>query len=181
VVVFFNCLLSTSPLIAQTKTFVSSRNVSFRISTEQASYKVGESITLKYSAKNISNRTLFVPREWEATCPASPHLWTSFEDSSGARLGGGYGGDCSPIAQTIRERMNKEAVLLKPGEHLDGTFLLDTRLLKPGAYKVVATLTGWTKEKFSDTERSELAKMAGPFMMGQVSASIRVTLTPNTK
>src|SRR5208283_5559520 len=127
---------------------------------------------------------LFVPREWEATCPASPHLWTSFEDSSGARLGGGYGGDCSPIAQTIRERMNKEAVLLKPGDHLDGTFLLDTKLfggLKPGAYRVEAALTGWDEEKLTAAERSELARMGSPFMAGEVPDSIRITLTPSAK
>jgi hypothetical protein len=181
VAVVFSCFLPTAPLIAQRETFVPSGNVSFKISTEQASYKAGESITLKYSAKNISNDILFVPREWEATCPASPHLWAWFENSSGERLGGGYGGDCSPRPQTIRERMSKEAVLLKPDEHLDGTFLLDTKLMKPGAYRIGAALTGWTKEKFTDSERSELAKMAGPFMAGQVSDSIRITLTPNVK
>jgi hypothetical protein len=55
-------------------------------------------------------------------------LWAWFEDSSGKHFVLGYGGDCSPSAQTIRERMNKEAVLLKPGENLDGTLLLDTKL-----------------------------------------------------
>jgi hypothetical protein len=80
--------------------------------------------------------------------------------------------------------MNKEAVLLKPGEHVDGTFLLDTRLfggLKPGVYRVEAALTGWTEEKFTDAERSELAKMGSPFMAGEVSDSIRITLTPSVK
>jgi hypothetical protein len=48
----------------------------------QTSWKAGESITLKYRVKNISNTPLFVPREWTATCPASPHLWAWFEDSS---------------------------------------------------------------------------------------------------
>jgi hypothetical protein len=74
--------------------------------------------------------------------------------------------------------------LLKPGEHVDGTFLLNTKLfggLEPGAYRVEAALTGWTEEKFTDAERSELAKMAGEFMMGEVSDSIRITLTPNVK
>jgi len=32
--------------------------------------------------------------------------------------------------------MNKEAVLLKPGEHFDETFLLDPKGLKPGVYMV---------------------------------------------
>jgi hypothetical protein len=80
--------------------------------------------------------------------------------------------------------MSKEAVLLKPGEHLDGTLLLDTKLfggLKPGAYRVEAALTGWDEEKFTDAERSELARMGSPFMAGEVPDSIRVTLTSNGK
>ena|SRR5215472_3086259 len=77
------------------------------------------------------------------------------------------------------ERMSKEAVLLKPGEHLDGTFLLDPKLfgLKPGAYRVEAALTGWVENKLTDAERSELAKMPAPFMTGEVSDSICITLT----
>jgi len=58
--------------------------------------------------------------------------------------------------------MNKEAVLLKPGDHFDGMFLLDTKLfggLKPGLYRVEAALTGWDEEKFTDAERFELARM----------------------
>ena len=77
----------------------------------------------------------------------APHLWAWFEDSSGKRFVPGYGGSCGCGGpKTVRERMSKEAVLLKPGEHLDGTFLLDTKLfggLKPGVYRVEAALTGW--------------------------------------
>ena len=178
------CFLVTAPLVAQKQTFVPPSDVSFKISTVQSSWKAGESITLKYRVKNISNAPLFVPREWEATCPASPHLWAWFEDSSGKHFVPGYGGDCSPRAQAIRERMNKEAVLLKPGEHLDGTFLLDTKLfggLKPGVYRVEAALTGWVEEKFTDAERSELARIGSPFMAGESSDSIRIALTPSVK
>lgn len=175
--------LIAGSILAQKATFVPSSHVSFKISTVQTSWNAGESITLKYRVKNISNAPLFVPREWTATCPASPHLWAWFEDSSGKHYVPGYGGDCSPSAQTIRERMNKEAVLLKAGEHLEGTFLLDPKLfgLKPGAYRVEAALTGWVEEKFTDAERSELEKMAGPLMAGEVSDSIRITLTPSAK
>lgn len=170
-------------LVAQNETFVPSSDVSFKISTEQTSYKAGQSITLICSVKNISNAALFVPREWEATCPGGPHLWAWFEDSSGKHFVGGYGGDCIPGPQTIRERMSKEAVLLKPSEHLEETFLLDPRVfgLKPGGYRVEAALTGWNEEKFTDAERSELTQMGGRFMTGEVQGSIRVTLTLNAK
>lgn len=176
--------LMASSKLAQKETFVPSSDVSFKISTVQTSWKAGESITLKYSVKNISNAPLFVPREWEATCPAAPHLWAWFEDSSGKHFVAGYGGNCSPRPQTIHERMSKEAVLLKPGEHLDGRFVLDTKLfggLKPGAYRIEAAMTGWTEEKFTDAERSELGKMAGAFMAGEASDSIRIKLTPSVK
>ena len=177
------CLLVTACLGTQKEVFVPASDVSFRISTEQTSYNAGQSITLKCRAKNISSAALFVPREWEATCPASPHLWASFEDSAGKHFVGGYAGDCSPQRQTIRERMSKEAVLLTPGEHLEETFLLDPKVfgLKPGSYRVEAALTGWNEEKFTDGERSELTQMGGRFMTGEVQDSIRVTLTPNAK
>ena len=182
-VVGLSCFLLTASIVAQKETFVPASDISFKISTEQTSWKAGESITLKYSVKNVSNAPLFVPREWTATCPASPHLWAWFEDAKGKHFTPGYGGDCSPSRQTIGERMAKEAVLLKPGKHLEGTFLLDPKLfaLKPGAYRVEAALTGWDEEKFSDAERSELARMGCPFMTGEVPDSIRITLTPNVK
>jgi hypothetical protein len=177
------CALLATLLVAQSETFVPPSDVSFKISIEQTSWKAGESITLKCRVKNISNAELFVPREWAATCPVSPHLWASFEDSAGKHFVGGYGGDCSPKPQTIRERMTKEAVLLKPGEHLEETFLLDPKIfgLKPGGYRVEAALTGWNEEKFTDAERSELTQIGGRFMTGEVQDSIRITLTPNAK
>lgn len=177
------CALLATLLVAQRETFVPPSDVSFKISTQQTSWKAGEPITLKCRVKNISNAALFVPREWEATCPASPHLWASFEDSAGKHFVGGYGGDCSSKPQTIRERMSKEAVLLKPGEHLEETFLLDPKVfgLKPGGYRVEAALTGWNEEKFTEAERSELTQMGGRFMTGEVEDSIRITLTPNAK
>jgi hypothetical protein len=74
--------------------------------------------------------------------------------------------------------MTKEAVLLKPGDHLDGTFRFVSELfdLKPGEYRIEAALTGWTEEKFTDAERSELTQMGSPFMAGEVSDSIHITL-----
>jgi hypothetical protein len=177
------CALLATLLVAQKQTFAPANDVSFKISTASTTCRAGESIALKYSVKNISNAPLFVPREWEAICPASPHLWAWFEDSSGKHFVPGYGGSCSGGPKTVSERMSKEAVLLKPGEHLDGTFLLDTKLfgLKPGRYRVEATLSGWTEEKFTDAERSELTRMSSPFMTGEVPDSIRITLAPNTK
>jgi len=178
-------LVATS-LPAQTETFAPANDVSFNIFTERHRYKAGERIALHYRATNISNKSLFVPRESEAKCPANPHLWAWFEDSSGRHFAPGYGGSCSPSInqKTVSERMSNEAVLLKPGEHLDGTLQMDTTLfggLKPGAYRIEAVLSGWAEEKFSDSERSELARMGSPFMRGEVPNSINITLTPNGK
>jgi len=60
--------------------------------------------------------------------PSKSHLWAWFEDGSGKHFVPGFGGSCSSSPKTVSERMSNEAVLLKPGEHLDGTFRLDTKL-----------------------------------------------------
>jgi len=178
-------LLATS-LPAQKETFAPANDVSFKISTERQSYRTGEQITLTYRITNISNKPLYVPREWEAKCPASPHVWAWFEDSSGRHFTPGYAGSCSESTnpKTVSERMSNEAVLLKPGEHLDGTFRMDTTLfggLKPGAYRIEAVLWSWTEDKFTEAERSELARMGSPFLQGEVPNSTSVTLTTNAK
>jgi hypothetical protein len=67
--------------------------------------------------------------EWSA----GPSRGAWFEDSSGEHFVPDYGGSCSGNPISIIEGMSKEAVLLKPCEHFDGTFQLDSKLfdLKP--------------------------------------------------
>jgi hypothetical protein len=75
--------------------------------------------------------------------------------------------------------MQKEAVLLKPGQRLEGTIEMDSSLfgrLKPGEYPLECTLVGWKEDKFTPAQYSELAKMGAPFMCGEVPASTRITL-----
>jgi hypothetical protein len=177
------CVLITTSLVAQKETFVPANDVSFTIWPERTSYRAGEQITLKYKVTNVSNGKLYAPREWEAACPGSPHVWAWFENSSGQHFVPGYAGSCSPSTnpKTVIERMSQEAVLLRPGEHLDGTFRLETTLfggLKPGTYRIEAILYGWTEEKFTDAERSDLARMAIPFLRGEVPTWVRITLKP---
>jgi hypothetical protein len=177
------CVLLTASVQAQKETFVPASDVSFKISTDHKTHRAGDKIILKYRITNISNASLYVPREWEVTCPASPHVWAWFENSSGQHFVPGFGGECSPSGapKSVSERMAKEAVLLKPGEHLDGTFRLDTTLfggLKPGPYRIETTLTGWRDERFTPAELSELAQMGSPFMRGEIPDSMRTTLVP---
>jgi hypothetical protein len=180
------CILFATSLLAQKETFAPANDVSFTVSAERRSYKVGEQITLNYRIANISNAPLYVPREREVKCPAFPHVSAWFENRSGKHFIPGYGGDCwtKINSLTITERMSKEAVLLTPGEHLDGTFRLDTKLfggLNPGAYRIEAALYGWADEKFTDAEKSELARMPYPFLRGEIPNSVRITLTSNEK
>jgi hypothetical protein len=174
------CLLLSLPAIAQWEVFVPTNDVSFTISVEKSSYRTIETIHIGYRVKNISNHALYVPQEWEATCPAAPHLWVWVEDSAGKHFEGGYAGSCSSGPKTIAERMSKEAVLLKPGKFLDGSLRFDPTLfhLPPGAYRVEASLTGWTEERFSAADRAELQKMGHPFVRGAIPASTNVVLIP---
>jgi hypothetical protein len=176
-----NCILLTISVVAQKETFVPANDVSFSISTELSSYRAGEQIILKYRITNISNAPLYVPREWEMKCPSSPHVWAWFENSAGQHFVPGYAGSCSTSPKSVAERMSREAVLLKSGEHVGSTFRLGTTLfggLKPGAYRIEAVLSGWAEEKFTEAEWSELARMGSPFFRGEVPASVRITLTP---
>jgi hypothetical protein len=122
------CLLLAASSVARSDVFVSSADISFRISSEKKSYEVDDEVRLNYRITNISNAPLYVPREWEATCPSVPHIWAWFEDSSGNHLVPGYAGSCVPKKDTFPERMSKEAVPLKPREHFDGPLQLDPKI-----------------------------------------------------
>jgi hypothetical protein len=169
-----SCVLLTTVL----QIFVPAHDASFRISRDQSSYRALDKITLKYRITNTSYAPLHVPREWEVTCPRGPQVWARFEDSSGKHFSGLWH-FLLRNPRSIIERLSKEAVLLKPREHFDGTFQLDSKLfdLKPGAYRIEATLSGWTEKKFSDAERSQLAQMGDRFMTGDVPDSVRIQLT----
>jgi hypothetical protein len=179
-----SCILLTTSLAAQKETFVPANDVSFTISTETSRYKAGEQITLKYRITNVSNAPLNVPREWEAKCPGKPHVWAWFENGSGQHFVPGYAASClsstNSRADTVTERMVREAVLLEPGKSVDGTFRLDTTLfggLKPGAYRIEAVLYCWRDEGFTAAELFELTQFGKPFLRGEVPASLPITLT----
>ena len=168
-------------------TFVPATAVSFAISTDQNNYSVQEHITLKYRIVNISNHALYVPRAWAEGCPTvTLHVSSWFEDGIGRRSGSGIGSSCgftpNTLAPTVTERMNKEAVLLMPGEHVDGTAPLVIPTSRdgfpPGAYRIEAILSGWNYDRFTEAERLELATIGNPFLRGEIPASVRVTLTP---
>lgn len=172
-------LLLAASAFAQSDIFVSTAAISFRISSEKKSYGANQEIQLEYHITNISNAPLYVPRELAATCPTVPHIWAWFEDRSGNHLVPHYANDCVPKQQTTRERMNKEAVLLKPGEQTSGQLRLDPKIfhLAPGRYRAEASITGWAAETFSPEERTELEKMGHPFVSGEAPDSLTVILT----
>jgi hypothetical protein len=172
------CFLLAASTVARSNVFVSNANITFRVFSDEKSFSVDEDVRLNYRITNVSDVSLYVPREWEATCPPVPHIWVWFLDSSGNHLSSGYAGDCNPQKKTISERMNKEAVLLKPGESTYGPLRLFPKLLHlgPGRYRVEASVTGWVEQKFNAEERSELEKMGHPFVTGEVPASLTIIL-----
>jgi hypothetical protein len=182
------CVLIATSLMAQSESFVPANDISFAISTEQKSYGAREPISVKYRIVNVSNGPLYVPRGFEATVcldgpyGGRPHFRGGFENSAGKHFWPGYGISCggttgaAPL--TLSERMSRVAVLLHPGEHLDGAFDLSPTMfhLPPGAYRIEAVLYGWKDDEFSDAERIELPKIGFPLLSGEAPASTRIEL-----
>ena len=175
-------VVALSPLAAEKEIFVPANDVSFTISTDER-YPAGEPIFIHYTIKNISNGPLYVPKgAWSARCPSPPHISAWTEDSSGAHELGGWGGSCASSFKPdkLAERMDKEAVLLKPGASVEGTHRLEFTGLRPGKYRIEASLTGWDESSFSEPELSELdhAALPYPLLRGTIPASTQVTLIP---
>jgi hypothetical protein len=168
------------PLVrAEHEVFVPANDVSFTLSSERTTYTVGDKIVLKYKIRNVSNAALFAPRSvWTVECPPKPHVWAWFEDSSGKHFRGGYAGSCSSTPSSIAERMKTDAVLLMPMQEIEGTFVLADVFggLKPGTYRIEASLDGWRDTDFTQAQRAELADMAHPFLNGEAVASIAIKL-----
>lgn len=166
--------------LGQKETFVPANDVSFTVAAEHRSYRTGEKLILNYEITNISHGAVYVPREWSAKCPPSPHILAWFENSSGRHFVPGYAGSCFLTQESIAERMKQETVLLKAGRHLRGHVVLDTSLfggLKPGTYRIEAVLYGWNDKDFNEEQHSQLQKLLAPLLRGEVPASTRITLT----
>jgi hypothetical protein len=163
-------------------TFAPSADVSFTISTDRTSYSVREPIVVKYRIVNVGNRMLRVPRDWLEGCPTvGVHVMVWLEDSVGRYyLASGYAASCDGSGETLTKRMAREAVLIGSGEHFDSTVPIGVPSgsdLRPGTYRIGATLSGWSPDRFTEAELAELAQMQHPFLHGETLASIVVTLT----
>ena len=87
-------------------------------------------------------------------------FWVWLEDSAGKHFVPGWGFSCigpGPIDKlSAAERMEKDAALLKPMAHIEGTFDFDTNIfikdLKPGWYRLEAVLRGWKSEGFDEAQ-----------------------------
>jgi hypothetical protein len=145
-------MLIATWLLAQKETSVPANNVSFTIFTGRNEYGVQEQIAVKYQIVNVSNGALYVPRGFEATAclekNRGPHVWGGFENSTGQHFSPGFGLSCpsgpGAVPPTVTQRMGRAAVLLHPGEHMDGILRLDPAIfrLPPGAYRIEAVLSG---------------------------------------
>jgi hypothetical protein len=80
----------------------------------------------------------------------------------------------------VRERMQKDAVLLKSGEAFQNSFQLETRIfvgtLMPGEYRLEATLYGWRDKEFTPDERAALNAFGHPFLIVEVPTSATIKL-----
>lgn len=181
-------LLAVSAETNGQQTFVHGSDISFRIATDRRTYNVGDQIIIHYTIQNISNGALYVPAtQWEIKCGNNPHLWSRLEDHSGKHYEPGFAGSClspNPIDRmSLSERMRKDAVLLKPGHAVTGSFIFESSIfanLKPGAYRLEAVLYGWNLS-YDNSELSELAGMGAPFLTGECNASLPVKLRGSRK
>ena len=158
-------------------------DVSFSISTGRARYAADEDVVVSYRIVNESTGPLFVPRLQFAKCPAAfPHLAMWFESDTALREIRSYAGSClqniPPVFQLLAERMKEEAVLLRPGEAFTGQLVKKFPADWPaGNYRIVASLTGWPEERFTQAERNDLPKLGSPVLGGQLTTSTRVDIT----
>jgi hypothetical protein len=179
VVVFGTLFLGAA--LPQNGLFAPVSDVSFKILTDKKNFRVGDQITVKYSITNTSGRALYVPLEAMAGCPAPyAFVWASLGNRSGESFSNGYGASC--LGETpLSGRISKEALLLKPGERRFGTaeLELDKKFfsMKPGLLILKVTLSGWTEKRFTSAELAELARLGHPFLKGEVSESMHVTVT----
>ncbi len=167
--------------LPQNGLFAPVSDVSFKISTDKKHYRVGERIKVKYLLTNTSGRALYVPLEAMAGCPAPyAFVWPLLENQSGEVFGSGYASSC--LGETpLSERISKEAFLLKPGERRFGEVGLDLDkkffTLKPGPLLLRVNFSGWKEERFTSAELTELARLGHPFLHGEVSESLQITVT----
>jgi hypothetical protein len=189
VVLIAAALVAASPARSQWATnpewtlFTPANDVAFTISTPRQRYTIRERLTVNYRIVNVSGRSLYAPQRWSATCPAFPHVMAWLEDNMGRHTVSGYGGSCRPTTLSLADRMSKEGVLLKPGEHLDGSLEIDPAAgegIAPGDYRIEATLYGWNSSGFAgltEAEMQALPQLGAPLLRGEVPTSKPITLT----
>lgn len=184
VVIALTSFFAGSAQVNGQQPFVHGSDIRFSIGTDRRTYNIGDRIIIHYTIKNVSNGALYVPAaQWEVKCGNPPHLWSRLEDPSGKHYEPGYGGSClgpSPVDRmSLSERMRKDALLLKPGQVVTGSFTLDSSVyedsLKPGSYRLEAILYGWN-QSYDNSQLSELAGMGAPFLTGESNALLLIEL-----
>jgi hypothetical protein len=177
----FLLLFCLATILQAQQPFVHGSDIAFAIRTDQTKYALAETITIRYTVKNVSNGALFFPiSQWGIRCSDPPHLWARLEDKSGKHYEPGYAGDCLGLEDrmSVPEGMRKDAVLLKPGQVVRGSFTFQPKVfgdLKPGSYRLEAIVYGWNPS-LSTAELSELNRMGAAFFIGEAHAITQVDL-----
>jgi hypothetical protein len=155
--------------------FIHGNDIRFDVRPDRTVYHIGDTIVLRYTIRNISNRPLYVPAtQFGSICGTPPHLWGQLEDSSGQQYPSGYLGSClGGSSRNSVSGMLKDASLLGPGQSVRGSFRYESRALsdklKPGRYRLKAVLFGWNSP-LDEPQRKELAKVGAPFLTGESNA-----------
>jgi hypothetical protein len=174
---------SLAVILEAQQSFVHGSDIGFAIRTDRMKYSMAEAIIIRYTVKNVSNGALFVPKsQWRMRCGEPPHLWARLEDKSGKHYEPGYAGSClGPSAadrMSVSERIRADAVLVKPGQAVHGSFTFQPKVfgeLNPGSYRLEAILYGWNPS-LSTSESSEFDRMGAPFLIGEAHATTHLEL-----
>jgi len=159
--------------VAQPQIFASARNIALTISADRVSPR-NQQVTVKYRITNVGKAPLYVPRQETRLCYTEMHFVAWFVGPPH-----GVGGDCPGEGPSLSQRIADSAILLRPGEHADGTLIADPRFgnLTPGKHRIEAIVSGWREANFTEGERKELESIGNPLLEGDKSASIVVTLS----
>jgi hypothetical protein len=142
-------------------------SVKVSVSSAKTTYKVTESIRVKYEIENVGEIPFYIPQFIDSISDprgcvilevSAPHGGEGIIESDYADLNSDYWNN-----RNIKDEVRRNWLLLKPGQLYGMTTTLKFKPLKPGHYRIVAKhMSGYVSEK----EKSLLVDQDYPLLLG---------------